>query len=282
MSDNVSEYYDSADDDSVLGDETDYRSASVSLKRKLPPAFDGATSLPLIINRDPMPWSGKLKTWADAEAILNKKGWKPPHPDNTVPKLGTKAGDKAFTSYAAQVSQALQNVDGILDNPVHEGRRGNRILKGGFKEEEYEARAMQVVKLAIDLHLEGSSLNEQIDQAGATDKGLKFKERMAEVCNTLSKWKSASIEVMDGHKALIVVNAPKASFTRKANNRRNNEEKSKKLAQIKGTPAKPKTPAKAAGKQKKKELTSGEKRVLGVKVELEEDEYEMEVEVVKQ
>ena len=90
-------------------------------------------------------WSGKLKSWDDAKRIVDRKGWRPPADDPTVPKLGTPDGDNRFISYSKQVYNALINMHDIKDNPVKDGRRGNRLMKGEYAQEFVEARAMEVV-----------------------------------------------------------------------------------------------------------------------------------------
>lgn len=151
-------------------------------------------------------WSGQFKTWDDAETHLTQKGWSPPEDDETVPDLDTAKGRKEFIAYSKRVYEALINMDNILDKAPKDGRRGNRVIKAGYPQAQFEARAMEVVvclwllsgaqiklpadeysqKRAIDLHNDGSSLGEETDQANTEDRGLPFNKRIDEICNTLT------------------------------------------------------------------------------------------------
>lgn len=48
---------------------------------------------------------------------------------------------------------------------------------------------MEVVKCAVDLQSEGSSLGEETDQANTEDRNRNFEKRIDEICNTLTQWK---------------------------------------------------------------------------------------------
>lgn len=137
--------YDVTDQDAEGDDDDDLATEEV-YNPPMPATVDTATgpAIPTQPTLNLGPWDPyRFTTWQAAETHLQTtlNTWRPPHPDPDVPPLNSIK----FMQDARRVYDALINTVGIKDKPMVGGRRGNRVLKGGYDQDMFQARAIQVI-----------------------------------------------------------------------------------------------------------------------------------------
>ncbi|KAF2436821.1 hypothetical protein EJ08DRAFT_654992 [Tothia fuscella] len=190
------------------------------------------------------PFQGYYRSSAEAKESLSGPKWHPPR------GLNFPITEQEKMDYVKHIYDAMTNYGCFYDHL--EGKSKNRMLTQSYPVEEIEARCWEVVEAAIELHEHGSSLSSWADPTVSSRKAKEFahssstpsngkgkqishpakahpdhefdfEERINQICRTVTEFKSACCDIMDGIKLQAVVYAPTTTWRTKYSNLNSND-----------------------------------------------------------